>query len=263
MRALFSAASGMKSQQLYIDTISNNLANVNTTGYKLQRMEFKDLMYEKLRPNDFSDGVGRPVNLEVGHGVTASAMVRSFSAGSLEQTNNDLDVAITGEGFFVVRDENDNEFYTKNGAFKLSVEGENTKLVNADGKFLQGDGGDIDLGANVKSVVFSKAGMVTVTRGDAEEPEEIDVMRIVRFPNSAGLESIGGNLYKASAASGEPVENADGTNAELTQGFLETSNVQVVDEMIKLITAQRAYEINSKTIQTADSMLEMANNLKR
>lgn len=263
MRALFSAASGMKSQQLYIDTISNNLANVNTTGYKLQRMEFKDLMYEKLRPNDFSDGVGRPVNLEVGHGVTASAMVRSFSAGSLEQTNNDLDVAITGEGFFVVRDENDNEFYTKNGAFKLSVEGENTKLVNADGKFLQGDGGDIDLGANVKSVVFSKAGMVTVARGDAEEPEEIDVMRIVRFPNSAGLESIGGNLYKASAASGEAVENADGTNAELTQGFLETSNVQVVDEMIKLITAQRAYEINSKTIQTADSMLEMANNLKR
>lgn len=263
MRALYSAASGMKSQQLYIDTISNNLANVNTVGYKLQRIEFKDLLYEKLRPSDFSDGVGRPVNLEVGHGVTPSAIVRNFGQGSFEQTNNNLDVAISGEGFFVVRDENDRQFYTKNGAFKLSVEGENTRLVNADGKFLQGDGGDIDLGANVKDVVFNKNGLITVTRGDSETPEEIDTLRIVRFPNSAGLESIGDNLYKANAASGEAVENTDGTNGEVTQGFLETSNVQVVDEMIKLITAQRAYEINSKTIQTADSMLEMANNLRR
>lgn len=119
------------------------------------------------------------------------------------------------------------------------------------------------MGANVKSVVINKNGLITVTRGDVETPEEIDTMRIVRFPNSAGLESMGDNLFKASSASGEAVENTDGTNGSLTQGFLETSNVQVVDEMIKLITAQRAYEINSKTIQTADSMLEMANNLKR
>ncbi len=263
MRALYSAASGMKSQQLYIDTISNNLANVNTSGYKLQRIEFKDLLYEQLRPNDFSEGTGRPVNLEVGHGVTPSAIVRSFGQGSFEQTNNDLDVAITGEGFFVVRGENDKEFYTKNGAFKLSVDGENTKLVNADGRFLQGDGGDIDLGDNVKKVIFNKNGLISVTRGDVETPEEVDTMRIVRFPNAAGMESIGDNLYKATAASGEAVENTEGTNGTLTQGFLESSNVQVVDEMIKLITAQRAYEINSKTIQTADSMLELANNLKR
>ena len=263
MRALYSAASGMKSQQLYIDTISNNLANVNTHGYKMQRIEFKDLLYEQLRPSDFSEGAGKPVNLEVGHGVTPSAIVRSFGQGSFEATNNDLDVAITGEGFFVVRDENDREFYTKNGSFKLSVEGENTRLVNADGRFLQGDGGDIDLGANVKEVVFTKNGLITVKRGDAEEVEEIDTLRLVRFPNAAGLQSVGDNLYKVTAASGEAVENADGTNGEITQGFLESSNVQVVDEMIKLITAQRAYEINSKTIQTADSMLELANNLKR
>lgn len=263
MRALYSAASGMKSQQLNIDTISNNLANVNTTGYKLQRVEFKDLMYEKLRPNDFSSGVGRPVNLEVGHGVATSAIVRSFGSGSFEQTNNDLDVAITGEGFFVVTDENGKEFYTKNGAFKLSVEGENTLLCNADGRFIQGEGGNIDLGANVKSVAFNKNGLITVLRGDSETPEEVDTLRLVRFPNPAGMESMGGNLYKATAASGEAVDNEDGTNGEVTQGFLESSNVQVVDEMIKLITAQRAYEINSKTIQTADSMLEMANNLKR
>lgn len=263
MRALYSAASGMKSQQLYIDTISNNLANVNTTGYKMQRVEFKDMLYEKLRPSDFSEGVGRPVNLEVGHGVTPSAVVRNFGAGSFEQTNNDLDVGISGEGFFAVKDENDREFYTRNGAFKLSIDGENTTLVNADGRFIQGDGGNVELGANVKSVVINKNGLVTVTRGDSDALEEVGTLRIVRFANPAGLESIGDNLYKGTPASGEAIENTDGTNGEVTQGVLEASNVQVVDEMIKLITAQRAYEINSKTIQTADSMLETANNMKR
>ncbi len=263
MRALWTAASGMKSQQLNIDTISNNLANVNTVGYKKQRTEFKDLLYEKLRPSNFEDGVGNPVNLEVGHGVRPQAIVKDFSQGSFEQTDNDLDFAIRGEGFFTVRDENDNLYYTKDGTFKLSVDGDETSLVTSDGYFIQGDGGDIALGADVKEIAVDTAGVIQVKRGDSTEFEELGTISLVRFPNSAGLESIGQNLLKQTANSGEPAENEEGSAGAIVQGFLEMSNVQVVDEMIKMITAQRAYEINSKAIQTSDSMLELANNLKR
>ncbi|SHK11786.1 flagellar basal-body rod protein FlgG [Caminicella sporogenes DSM 14501] len=263
MRALWTAASGMKAQQLNIDTISNNLANVNTTGYKKQRVEFKDLLYEQLRNDNFNEGEGKPVNLEVGHGVMPSAIVKTFTQGSFEETNNELDLAIKGEGFFVVRDENDNLYFTKDGSFKLSIEDGEARLTTSDGYFVQGDIGDIELGSDIEEITISKDGVINVKRSDSDEPEEIGTLMIVKFPNPEGLESIGNNLFKQTVASGEYVESFEGDAGEVLQGFLETSNVQVVEEMIKLITAQRAYEINSKSIQTSDEMLQTANNLKR
>lgn len=263
MRALWSAASGMKAQQLNIDTISNNLANVNTTGFKKQRVEFKDLLYENLRLADFSEGEGRPVNLEVGHGVMSSATLRDFGSGSLEQTNNNFDLAVDGDGFFVVRDDNDKLFYTKDGSFKISTENGLTKLVTSEGNYVQGSNGDILLGENLESFAIDKSGAITVKSLDSTTINSIGTILVEKFANPAGLESVGGNLYKETAASGASASNTNGVAGSVLQGFLETSNVQVVDEMIKLITAQRAYEVNSKAIQTSDQMLEMANNLKR
>lgn len=260
MRALWTAASGMKAQQLNVDTISNNLANVNTTGYKKQRAEFKDLFYETLSRNTET----RPVNLEVGHGVMPVATMRSFERGSFEQTHNELDFAIDGEGFFTVRDENDNWYYTRDGSFKLSVDpGGGTYLVTSDGYYVQSDMGDTELGDDVKEVVVDEFGIINVKRQGEEEPEEMGQLILVSFANPAGLEGIGKNLYRETMASGEYFEAFEGDAGKIMQGFLESSNVQVVEEMVKLITAQRAYEVNSKSIQTADQMLEQANNLRR
>lgn len=263
MRALWSAASGMKAQQLNIDTISNNIANVNTTGYKKQRIEFKDLLYEQLRRTDFNEGEGKPVNLEVGHGVMPAATVRTFTQGSFEQTNNNLDLAINGDGFFVVRDNKDNLFFTKDGSFKMSIEDGEARLSTSDGYYVQSDIGDVELGRDISDISTSPDGVISVRRSDTDEIEEIGTLMLVKFPNPAGLESMGKNLLKQTTASGEYVESFEGDGGEILQGFLETSNVKVVEEMIKLITAQRAYEINSKSIQTADEMLQIANNLRR
>lgn len=263
MRALWTAASGMKAQQLNVDTISNNLANVNTTGYKKQRVEFKDLLYETLSKSNLDQGQGKPVNLEVGHGVMPMATTRSFTKGNLEQTNNNLDFAINGDGFFVVRDANDNLFYTKDGSFKLSVEDDEARLVTSEGYYVQADGADVELGSDIEEINVSDVGMITVKRKGEENIEEIGQLTLARFVNPAGLESLGKNLYAPTAASGEAIEAFEGEAGSIIQGFLETSNVQIVEEMIKLITAQRAYEINSKSIQTADQMLEQANNLRR
>ncbi|AOT70058.1 flagellar basal-body rod protein FlgG [Geosporobacter ferrireducens] len=263
MRALWTAASGMKAQQLNVDTISNNLANVNTTGFKKQRVEFKDLLYETLSRTNLDMGEGKPVNLEVGHGVMPIATTRSFIAGNFEQTNSSLDFAIEGDGFFMVRDENDNLFYTRDGSFKLSILDDEARLVTSEGYFVQSDAGDVELGADIADIMVSQNGMITVKRKGEEEAEELGQLSLVTFANPAGLQSIGKNLYAQTTASGEAIEAIEGEAGKVIQGFLETSNVQVVEEMIKLITAQRAYEINSKSIQTADQMLEQANNLRR
>lgn len=262
MRALWSAASGMKAQQINIDTISNNLANVNTTGFKKQRVEFKDLLYEKLRLSNFNEGEGRPVNLEVGHGVMAGATLRNYGQGTLQRTDNSYDLAIVGDEFFEVVDERGKTYFTKDGAFKISAGDGTSKLVTSDGKFVQGDGGVLDLGENLKEVNIDKYGNVVVTRAD-DTKETIDRIKLQKFSNVAGLDSAGENLYEATDASGAALSPDDATRGQIKQGFLEGSNVQVVEEMVNLITAQRAYELNSKTIQTSDSMLELANNLKR
>ncbi|TCO78813.1 flagellar basal-body rod protein FlgG [Marinisporobacter balticus] len=263
MRALWTAASGMKAQQLNVDTISNNLANVNTTGYKKQRVEFKDLLYEQMTSKSINEGQGRPVNLEIGYGVMPMATLRSFGKGNLEQTDRDLDFAIDGDGFFTVRDENDNLFYTKDGSFKLSVDGDEGRLVTSEGYYVQAEGGDIELDGEVKEIAVASNGMINIKMKGEEEWEELGQMDLVRFVNPAGLESLGQNLYKATTASGEAIEAEEGDAGSVKQKFLESSNVSVVEEMVKLITAQRAYEINSKSIQTADQMLEQANNLRR
>jgi flagellar basal-body rod protein FlgG len=180
----------------------------------------------------------------------------------MEATNNDLDVAINGSGFFAVLDAQGETRYTKDGSFKLGVDDTTSELVTADGYKIQGSGGNIELGESVAKVDISKAGEIVVTRTTGEK-ETVAQLELFSFANPSGLESIGSNLYKNTPAAGTAVSNQEVESGEIWQGFLESSNVQVVDEMINMITAQRAYEINSKTIQTGDKLLELANNLRR
>lgn len=264
MKAMWSAASGMKNLQLKIDTISNNLANVNTVGFKNQRVEFKDIMYERLSASDRLDEEGKPVPIEIGHGVMISATLRNFTTGNLQQTENPTDLAISGDHFFKVIDNNGNTRYTKDGSFKLATTEEGAQLVTSDGYYVQGIDGNVILGENVSEISIDGEGFIQVKRDGIQEYEAIGQLSLSKFVNPAGLEAIGKNLFKETGASGVAIEGIqEGDQTEVMQGFIENSNVQIVDEMINLITAQRAYEINSKSIQTADSMLEIANNLKR
>lgn len=263
MRALWTASTGMLAQQMNVDNISNNLANVNSVAYKKSRMEFKDLLYETMENGMVKDGQGKPVNLQVGHGVMTAASVKFFTTGNLEATENPYDLAINGSGFFKVLGEDGKEYYTKDGSFKISPDGENYNLVTSDGYFVQGDNGNVELGTDVEDVLVNSVGLISVKREDGTT-EEIGNLSISTFVNPAGLESMGRNLYSPTSASGEAFDTEnDGTGGEILQGYLEYSNVQVVEEMVKLIQAQRAYEMNSKTIQTSDEMLSMANNLRR
>lgn len=263
MRALWTASTGMLAQQLNVDNISNNMANVNTVAYKKSRMEFKDLLYETMERGIVKDGQGKPVNLQVGHGVMAAASTKFFTTGSLDITNNPYDLAIDGKGFFKVLGPEGEEYYTKDGSFKISADGENYNLVTSDGYYVQGENGNIELGSEVKDVTVDSRGRITVKREDGTI-EDLGSLSIITFVNPAGLESVGRNLYKATEVSGEPYDTQnDGTGGSVLQGYLEYSNVQIVEEMVKLIQAQRAYELNSKSIQTADEMLSMASNLRR
>lgn len=264
MRALWTAASGMKNLQLAVDTISNNLANVNTTAYKKQRTEFKDLLYEKLSFKDNSDKIGIPTSLEVGHGVKSAAIVRSFGIGAFESTENPLDVAIEGDGFFEITGINGEILLSKDGSFKMGLTENGKRLVTADGYIVNGEAGEINLDGEILEIKIEFDGTVRVRRQntDANLFETVGKIKVLQVPNPAGLFSAGGNFFKTTPASGESFVAEDSRN-KLLQNYLERSNVQVVDEMVNLISAQRAYEINSKSIQTADQMLELANNLKR
>ncbi|MCT4509078.1 MAG: flagellar basal-body rod protein FlgG [Tepidibacter sp.] len=264
MRALWTAASGMKSQQLNMDNISNNLANVNTTGYKKQRIEFKDLLYENIKKSNLVEGQGSPSNLQIGHGVMASATSRIFENGNLERTENPTDLALDGKGFFAIQSPNGQNLYTRDGSFKLSVDEDTKKLVTTEGyTVLSADDDEIIVENGQTDLTVDASGMVTVKNSD-EEFEELGQIKVVQFLNPSGLEAVGKNFYKSTSASGEEVVlDEEDAQTSIYQGFLETSNVQVVDEMIKMITAQRAYEMNSKSIQTADDMMQMANNLRR
>ena len=264
MRALWTAASGMKSQQLNIDNVSNNLANVNTTGYKKQRMEFKDLLYENIQKSNLVEGQGSPSNLQIGHGVMASATSRIFENGNLERTENPTDLALDGKGFFAIQNPKGQNLYTRDGSFKLSVDEDTKKLVTTEGyTVLSVDDDEIIIENGQKDLAVDASGKVTVKNSDGEF-EELGQIKVVQFLNPAGLEATGKNFYKATGASGEEIVlDEEDAETSIAQGFLETSNVQVVDEMIKMITAQRAYEMNSKSIQTADDMMQMANNLRR
>lgn len=269
MKAMWSAASGMKNLQLKIDTASNNLANVHTFGFKRQRVEFKDIMYDRLSAdtvkNKDEEAAARPVPIEIGHGVMTGATLRNFTMGNMQHTENQSDLAINGEHFFKVIDGNGNERFTKDGSFKLSKEDSGLALVTSEGYYLQYNGGGrIEFGPEVEKFTVDLAGNVKVKNTGSEEYEELGVISLNKFINPAGLEAVGRNLYQETGASGTPVEGLEeGDKTEVWQGYVESSNVQMVDEMINLITAERAYEINAKAIQTADRLLEIANTLKR
>ncbi|WP_144275980.1 flagellar basal-body rod protein FlgG [Gottschalkia acidurici] len=264
MRALWTSATGMKAQQLNVDVISNNLSNVNTTGYKGQRAEFKDLLYVNMQKSNRNEGVGRPVNLQVGHGVATVATTRDFKNGGLIDTQNNLDVAIEGSGFFSVQMPNENIKYTRDGSFKLSVEDGSRFLVTSDGYYVLSEDDDIiEIEEGLKELQIDELGYITAEDEDGEIVE-IGRLKFVDFINPSGLLSEGKNLYSQTQVSGEAVDiPSEEMESKILQGYLESSNVQVVDEMVKMITAQRAYEINSKAITTADDMLQIANNLKR
>ncbi len=265
MRSLWTASTGMKAQQLNIDVISNNLANVNTTAYKGHRAEFKDLLYETIQQSNRNEGVGRPVNLQIGHGVKTVATTRDFKTGGFMETQNNLDVAIEGRGFFSVEMPNGEDVkYTRDGSFKLSVEDGMSSLVTSDGYYiLNEDGEHIEIDQGLTDINIDNLGFITAMNEEGET-EELGRLAFSDFINPAGLLNNGKNLYSQTQISGEvtPIE-AEDMKSNIVQGYLEASNVQVVDEMVKMITAQRAYEINSKAITTSDEMLQTANNLKR
>ncbi|WP_425447997.1 flagellar basal-body rod protein FlgG [Dethiothermospora halolimnae] len=263
-RSLWTAASGMRGQQLNIDTISNNLANVNTTSYKKQRVEFKDLLYSTIKRTNLNDNQGRPVNLEVGHGVMPVATTKDFANGSPVETQNPLDVAIDGGGFFAVATPNEEIRFTRDGSFKLSVDDGERILTTSEGYYILTEDEDvITVEEGMTDLNVDQLGNVTARNEDGEI-EELGRLAIIDFPNPQGLLSDGSNLYKTTEATGEPIfVEADQMKSKVLQGYLESSNVQIVEEMVKMITAQRAYEINSKSIQTTDEMMQQANNLKR
>ncbi len=261
MRSLYTSATGMMAQQLNMDVIANNLANVNTAGFKKSRADFEDLIYQQMRPagSTVAQGATSPTGLEVGLGVKAAATQTLFDQGTIANTGNPYDVAIDGDGFYKVLLPDGTNGYTRDGSFKRDVQG---KLVNSDGYAIQPE---ITIPSDATNFSVGKDGTVNITRGSSSTPESVGKITLTRFSNPAGLEHIGGNNFRETAASGSPT---DGTPTQagfgsLSQGLLEMSNVQIVQEMVNMITAQRAYEVNSKAIQTSDEMLQTANGLKR
>jgi flagellar basal-body rod protein FlgG len=258
IRALDTAATGLAAQQLNMDVVSNNLANVNTNGYKKVRAEFKDLAYETLKaPGGGADGKA-PESLQVGLGVEVSGTQRLFFQGSLTQTSNPLDMAMDGEGFFQVQSADGTTKYTRDGSFQIDGEG---RLTTAGGNVMEPA---ITIPSNAQDIQISPDGAVMVVMSGESDPTEVGRIETVHFANPAGLKAIGENLYEATAACGDAVSGNPGSDGRgaLRQGFLEASNVQVVEEMVRMLTAQRAFEANSKALQAADDMLRAVNNLK-
>ncbi|MDO4765669.1 MAG: flagellar basal-body rod protein FlgG [Eubacteriales bacterium] len=269
MRSLWTAATGMTAQQLQVDTIANNLANINTVGFKRERIEFKSLIYENLREANTNDrGDGRPVNLLAGHGVRPVATAKSFTQGNIERTDNPLDIGIEGDGFYVVQLPNGAHRYTKDGTLKLSLAEEGLMITTADGyAVLDVEDQPIILPQDtyLANVSVAENGAITYKRNGVNEDLGVR-FQLVQFNNPLGLKAVGGTLFDTTVASGEPMKEAENEELEQSrfmQGTLERSNVNAVDEMVNLIVAQRAYEINSKAIQTSDDMLGIANQLKR
>jgi flagellar basal-body rod protein FlgG len=261
LNALWSSATGMYAQQLNLDVVSNNIANVNTTGFKKNRIDFQDLLYQNLKTAGTPNAVGlqNPVGIQVGLGAKVVSTAKVFTQGAIEQTGNVLDIAIEGDGFFQVLYPTGETVYTRDGSFKINRDGQ---IVTADGLYLQPE---ITIPSEATQINIGMDGTVSVILAGETTPTEIGRIELVKFVNPAGLISIGKNLYKQSDASGDPIVGFPGESGlgTLAQGFLERSNVDVVEEMVNLIIIQRAYEVNSKSIQTADEILRIATTLRR
>ncbi len=261
IRALYTAASGMNAQQLNMDNVANNLANVNTAGFKKSRVEFEDLVYQEMRAagTQASTSTEAPTGLEVGLGARPVATARNFTAGNLKNTGAPLDMAIDGGGFFQVSMPNGTTAFTRAGSFHVDAQG---VICTAEGYPLEPA---ITIPANATSVTISKDGVVSATIAGQTAAQQLGTITLASFTNPAGLTPIGGTLFTPTSASGDPETGAPGTDARgtVTQGFLEDSNVSVVEEMVNMIIGQRAYEANSRVIKAADDMLGQVNNLVR
>jgi flagellar basal-body rod protein FlgG len=261
IRSLFTAATGMIAQQLNLDVIANNLANVNTTGFKKNKADFQDLMYQIIEePGTAATQVGTsPGGIQIGLGVRPAAVGKIHSQGDFESTNNPLDIAIEGDGFFQLTLPTGEITYTRSGAFKLDATG---ALVNSDGYILTPA---VNIPPDALSITITSDGFVNVVQPGAPAAQQVGQIQVARFPNPAGLRAMGRNLLNQTESSGQPIISIPGLNGvgTLAQGFVESSNVSVVEEIVQMVTGQRAYEANSKVIQTADQLLSNAINLKR
>jgi flagellar basal-body rod protein FlgG len=259
IRALYSSASGMHAQQLNLDNTANNLSNVNTTGFKKSKIEFQDLIHQDSRNAGADVGGGNtlPTGIQIGHGVQLAATSKVFTTGEMTATRERWDVAINGDGFLEIQLPNGTSAFTRDGALKVD---QNGQVTTSQGHLVLG--GFQPIPANATNVSIGDNGTVTVSTTDGNEVFNIN---LVRFQNPSGLRNIGGNLFVESPASGVPEPGEPGQDGfgRLLQGYLEMSNVKVVDEMVNLIVAQRAYEVNAKSIQAADEMMSLANNVKR
>jgi len=261
MQSLYTASTGMLGMQTQIDTTANNIANVNTIGFKKSRAEFADLMYQVMEyaGTATSDVTKSPTGIEVGLGVRATAINKIFAEGSLKQTDNQFDIAITGRGFFKLELPDGTEVYSRNGALKVDQDG---TMVNSDGYKLIPE---IVVPPDATNISIGTDGTVTVVQPGQVQATQIGQIQTTNFINPAGLHSLGDNLFIETDSSGQPVEGVPGVDGlgTLRQGFVELSNVELVVELTDLITGQRAYDSNSKVITTSDEMLQTTNNLKR
>ncbi|MDX1548128.1 MAG: flagellar basal-body rod protein FlgG [Rhodothermales bacterium] len=260
LRALRTAALGMSTQQTGVDNIANNLANANTTGFKRSAVVFQDLLYQTVQASGEEQAAAAPpASLQLGHGAAAIATVRQFTQGGLTETGGALDLAVSGEGFFQVRRPDGSLAYTRDGTFALGPDG---LVVTQTGLALEPD---LEIPPEAVEVHVSQDGIVAVRLEGEPDLVELGQVELARFANPAGLKALGGNLYAQTDASGEPTPGTPGLDGlgTVRQGYLEASNVDVVKEMVDLIAAQRAYEINSKMVTTSEDMLQIANNLKR
>ena len=253
LRGLYTAASGMSAQQENIDNIANNLANIQTTGYKKSRMDFQDLLYSHTQ----DPGTEATGGTQIGMGVRASSNTRIFSDGSLLQTGRDLDVAIQGNGFFEVTLPNNKKAYTRDGAFKM----------DQDGNLLTGAGYSlgVKIPKDVSNIVIESDGTIKATPISSTKPEVIGKLNLMRFLNPAGLKAMGSNLYDRTPLAGDMFKGTPGKEGlgTLAQGHLEKANVNVIEEMISIVQAQRAYEMNQKGVQASDEMIRMAGQLQK
>jgi flagellar basal-body rod protein FlgG len=261
LRALYTAASGMEAQQLNIDTIAHNLANINTSGFKLRKAQFQDLLYQNIRQAGASNTATTeiPVGLQVGLGTKPVATEIIFRQGDFSSTDNPLDVVIQGQGFFQVRQTNGQIAYTRNGNFHMNRDG---NLVTSEGDLLDPQ---ITIPQDQINITIGSDGTVSVMQAGQSQPQQVGKIELATFQNPSGLENMGKSLFLPTQASGESVTGTPGENGvgTILQGFVEQSNVSVVEEMVSMIISQRAYEANSKVIRTADEMFTQANNVIR